>query len=153
MDRDLEILDKIYNEPDNFLSRVYQELKRAQRYLNFVSYAIIDAQKLEVNGNGPGHNNNTELFDKLRIHIRNSIRQTDIVSGFNKGKLSVLLVETNKDGAGTVKNRLQESIKYFLHEAVESPLNWKVNIDTGSFPDNGNTPNSFYDFINKTLTE
>jgi len=153
MDRNLEILDNIYNKPESFLSRVSQELKRAQRYLCFISYLNIDAQRLGTSEEDKVQTPNMELLDKLRLHIRKSIRQTDVLSGFNNGRISVLLVETNKDGAVLVKNRLNDSIKYFLREVVESPLNWKVVIHAGSFPDDEHTPNSFYDKISSTLTK
>ena len=153
MGSDLEVMDEICDKPDYFLSRVNQELKRAQRYLSFVSYLNIDTQKLGSNEEPVINMQNPDLLNKLRKHIRKAVRQTDLISGFNNGKLSVLLVETNKEGAEIVKNRLRDSIKYFLHEIVESPMNWKVNIDSGSFPGNESTPNSFYDRINAMLSE
>ncbi len=153
MDKETRLIDRIYSAPENFLSRVSQELKRAQRYLSFVSYLNIDTKHLGVNEDSSNGGISLEVYDKIRQHIRNSIRQTDIVSGFQDGRVSVLLVETNKPGAEIVRNRLQQSIKYYLHEIVESPMNWKVNIKTGSFPDDEHTPNSFYQKINSTLSE
>ena len=152
MDNDIKILDEIYSQPENFLSRVNQELKRAQRYLNFVSYINIDTNRMNVTDNLPVNGQNLELFNKLRLHIRKTIRQTDIISGFVNGKISLLLIETNKTGAEIVKKRLQDSIKYFLHEIVEAPQNWKINLNAGSFPDDEHTPNSFYDKLNSSLS-
>lgn len=153
MDNELKLTDQIYGAPENFLNRVGQELKRSQRYLSFVSYLNIDTKRLGINDDISESNLQLDIYDNIRQHIRNSIRQTDIVSGFIDGKISVLLIETNKPGAEIVRNRLQQSIKYYLHEIVESPMNWKVNINSGSFPDDEHTPNSFFDNINSTLTE
>lgn len=153
MEKEIKLIDDIYSTADNFLSRVNQELKRAQRYLSFVSYLSIDTKHLGINDEIASGNSSLQIYQKIRQHIRNSIRQTDIISGFYNGKVSVLLVETNKPGAEIVKNRLQQSIKYYLHEIVESPMNWKVNIKTGSFPDDEHTPNLFYKKISSTLAE
>jgi GGDEF domain-containing protein len=152
MDHEWDVLDEVYSKPENFLSRVNQELKRAQRYLSFVSYLNIDTQKLGLTDDTAVNMQNPDLLNRLRKHIRNAVRQTDLISGVTNGKLSVLLVETNREGAEIVKDRLRESIKYFLHEVVDSPMNWKVNIDSGSFPGDENTPNSFYDRINTALS-
>lgn len=152
MEHDIEILDEVYSKPENFLSRANQELKRAQRYLSFVSYINIDTNRLNITDNVPVNGQGLEIFEKLRQHIRQTVRQTDIISGFVNGKISLLLVETNKSGVDIVKQRLQESIKYFLHEVVESPPNWKININAGSFPDDEHTPNSFYDKLSSAVS-
>ncbi len=151
MDCEIEMIDELHVNKDNFLARVRQELKRAQRYLNFVSYINIDTTKYSKTSEAENTNPNSEFYRKLRKLLRKSLRQTDIISGFNKGNICILLIETHKDGANKVGDRLQETIKYFLHEMFNSPLNWKVNISLGSFPDDENTPNSFYDRINSSL--
>ena len=151
MDREIEMIDELHSNKEHFLARVQQELKRAQRYLCFVSYINIDTAKYNKTGEVENTSSNTEFYRKLRKLLRKSLRQTDIISGFNKGNICILLVETHKDGANKVGNRLHETIKYLLHEMFNSPLNWKVNISSGSFPDNENTPNSFYNRINSIL--
>jgi len=151
MNKEIDTLDEIYRHRANFLSRAGQELLRAQRYLNFLSFVRIDTKAVntanDIKTNDPG----TEAYRKLKLHIRSSIRQTDIISGFSNGTICVLLIEANKEGVELVKNRLQESIRYFLHEVFDSAMNWRVNISTGSFPDIDNTPNSFYEKLSTAL--
>ena len=151
MDQKFEALDNLHCNNDYFLSRVQQELKRSQRYLSFVSYINIDTTRFNKSGEIENTSPNNEVYIKLRKLIISSLRQTDIISGFNNGKICLLLVETQKDGADKVKQRLQESIKYFLHEMFNSPLNWRVDMNIGSFPDDENTPTSFYEIINSTI--
>jgi GGDEF domain-containing protein len=151
MTSDSEILDKVYNVNESFLARANQELLRAQRYLNFVSYAMIDTSHLAKTGEIEGLNPSTEFYKKLRKHIRVSLRQTDLISGFKDGRICVLLIETSGDGIKVVTERLQESIRYFLHELIKSPKNWRVEIHTGSFPSNDATPNTFLQKIKTDL--
>lgn len=152
MDREVEILDEVYNSRDNFLARVGQELKRAQRYLNFLSYIDVDTSRLDKSGEIDTSHPDSEFYKKIKKHIRSCIRQTDIISGFNNGKICLLLVDTPRKGAEVVKQRLQQSIKYFLREIVNSPLNWRMVMKSGSFPDEGITPNSFYEKVNSVLS-
>lgn len=152
MDLEIEILDKLYNSNDNFISRASQELKRAQRYLDFLSYLTIDTSHLDDNDIGDSRSGN-EFYRKLRRHIRTSVRQTDIISGFNNGKICILLVDTPGEGAMTVSNRLQDSIRYFLHEIINSPKNWKVEIKANCFPTDTATPSSVLDVIRSVLTK
>jgi hypothetical protein len=152
MDLEIEILDKLYNTSDNFIARASQELKRSQRYLNFVSYLSVDASHLDKSDFGDA-NSETDFYRKLRRHIRKSIRQTDIISGFINGKICVLLVDTPTEGAGIVTQRLNDSIRYFLHEVINSPKNWKVEIKSACFPADSSTPNLFLDDIRGILSK
>lgn len=152
MDKEVEILDDVYNTRDHFLARVGQELKRAQRYLNFLSYVDIDTTRLHKSGEVEFSNQNSEFYKNIKRHIRSCVRQTDIISGFNDGKICLLLVDTSRKGAEVLKKRLQQSIKYFLHETVNSPLNRRMVIKSGSFPDEGITPNLFYEKISSILS-
>ncbi len=152
MDKEVEILDEVYNSKDYFLARVDQELKRAQRYLNFLSYIDIDTTRLQKSGEVEFLIQDSEFYKKIKKHIRNCVRQTDIISGFNNGKICLLLVDTSRKGAEVVKERLRQSIKYFLHEIVSSPLNWRIAIKSESFPDDEITPNLFYKKISSSLS-
>ncbi|NLI16121.1 MAG: diguanylate cyclase [candidate division Zixibacteria bacterium] len=151
MDLEIEILDRLYNSTENFMSRTSQELKRAQRYLDFLSYLIVDTSHLK-NIEFDNSRSGNDFYRKLRHHIRISIRQTDIISGFNKGKICILLVDTPAEGATAVERRLQESIRYFLHEIINSPKNWKVEIVSNCFPTDNATPSSVLDNIRSALT-
>jgi len=152
MDKEVEILDEVYNTRDNFLARVGQELKRAQRYLNFLSYIDIDATRLNKKEDVDISRTDSEFYRRIKKHIRSCIRQTDIMSGFSNGRICLLLVDTPRKGAEVVKQRLQQSIKYFLHEKVRSPLSWRTVIESGSFPDDEMSPNSFYEKVNSFLS-
>lgn len=151
MEPENDIMDELNTKKDFFLSRVMQELKRAQRYLSFVSYINIDASRFNKASEIDSTSANIEIYRKLRMFLHSSLRQTDIISGFHDGKINILLIETHKEGAGIVRNRLQESIKYFLHEMFNSPMNWRVEIHHGSFPDDENTPNIFYERIESSF--
>ena len=153
MNKKIDTLDEIYSRHSNFLSRASQELLRAQRYLNFLSFVRIDTKAVNTANDLKANTPETGAYRKLKQHIRTSIRQTDIISGFNNGTVCVLLIEANKEGVELVKNRLQDSIRYFLHEVFDSAMNWRVTISAGSFPDIDNTPNSFYEKLNTALAD
>lgn len=153
MNKEIETLDEIYSQRVNFLSRANQELLRAQRYLNFLSFVRIDTKALNSGTDIKNGSPDIEAYRKLKQHIRSSIRQTNIISGFNQGTICVLLIEANKDGVDLVKDRLQESIRYFLREVFDSAVNWRVTISSGSFPNIDSTPNSFYEKLDIALAD
>ncbi len=135
MKNDLEILDRIYENSDNFLARASQELKRAQRYLTFVSYLSLEGMEVVLD-------TDPEFPANLRRHIRSSIRQTDIISGLNNGRLCILLVETGIEGAEIVGRRLEETIRMFLKDSETAQPRRRITINKGSFPDNQTSPNT-----------
>jgi len=128
------------------------ELKRSQRYLSFISFINVDTTRFLKSGELPDPSPNNEVYRRLRQLIKGSLRQTDIISGFYDGKICLLLTETGREGADKVRFRLQDSIKYFLREVFDSPMNWRVEMRVGSFPENGTTPNSFYDSLRDGLS-
>jgi hypothetical protein len=79
--------------------------------------------------------------------IRKSVRETDIVSGFEKNKLGLLLFETPLDGAYCLTKRLGERIKDFVSGSVKTPQRWQVPMEVVSFPEKESSEETFLSSI------
>ncbi len=117
--------------------RTNQELKRAERYCEFLSLVMIDIASLtrfpqKVN---KSRQDFCEIQQELENIIRKSVRETDVVSGFEDNRLALLLSETPREGANCLCDRLREGIKAFASNLIKVPHSWEVPVEIVSFPD------------------
>jgi len=131
-------LESLQRAHSIFLQRVKQELKRAERYCEFLSLLVIDfsgLQKFPLKNHLKNLGAKPQFWDELEKWVRKNVRETDIVSRIEKDKLGLLLAETPKEGANNLAKRLKESIKSQLEHLFQAPSQWMVPVDIISFPD------------------
>jgi len=134
---DLDNLNFFFKSHKNFSLRAMQELKRAERYSEFVSLILIDLEKWL----GPLSKREKEVFrsgnweKELYDLVTRETRQTDVVSGLEKNKMALLLTETSPEGAKLLAKRLTEEIALFLAAERKKLLDPKVLMKIVSFPD------------------
>lgn len=145
------ISDKdLYRPHQMFCLRAQEELKRAERYSDFLSLIMIDITSLIKFARKYGMQNFAvpkELLENLERIIRKTVRETDIVSGFEKNRLALLLFETPLDGANSLAKRLGGEIKDFVSGSVKTPQQWQVPMEVVSFPERENSEETFLSFI------
>ncbi len=136
----------LYRPHQIFGLRAREELKRAERYSDFLSLVVIDITSLVKFARKYGVRNFAfpgEFLESLEAMIRKSVRETDLISGFEKNKLGLLLFETPLDGANSLVKRLGEKIKDFLSGSVRTPESWQPPIEIASFPEEENSEKTF----------
>ena len=141
---------ELYRPHQIFGMRATEEIKRAERYSDFLSLIVVDITSLLKFARKYGVQNFVfprELLENLEQMIRESVRETDIVSGFEKNKLGLLLFETPLDGANCLAKRLGDSIKDFVSGSVKTPQRWQVPIEVVSFPEKENSEETFLSSI------
>ncbi len=139
-------LDDFFRSFKHFGLRARQELTRAERYCEYLSCLTItmtSSGRISEAAEILNYHNQQEMLEGLRRVIKRSIRQTDVASGFDENRIALLLVETPRNGAKALSNRLQENIQNFLLSNVASEEDWKVSFTIVSFPDNVNTKEDF----------
>ncbi|MGB2697235.1 MAG: diguanylate cyclase [Candidatus Zixiibacteriota bacterium] len=141
---------ELYRLHQIFGLRAKEELKRAERYSDFLSLIVIDITSLIKFARKYGVKNYDfprELLDSLEKTIIKSVRETDIVSGIEQNKLGLLLFETPLDGANCLTKRLGEKIKDFVTGSVRTPQTWQVPMEVASFPEKENSEETFLSFL------
>lgn len=134
---ELDNLNYIFKSHKNFSLRAVQELKRAERYSEFVSLILIDLEKWL----GPLSKKQKEAFrsgnweQELYDLVKRETRQTDVISGLENDKMALLLTETSNEGAKLLAKRLTEEIALFLAAERKKLLDPKALMKIVSFPD------------------
>ena len=133
-----EETDQFYKRHRNFGLRAKQELKRAERYCEFLSLLVVDLSSLAKFAKGgamKSYQRVETFFEELERLVKGSVRETDLVSGVEDQKLLLLLSETPKEGAKSLSKRLGERVKYFVSSTLKTPPGWQVPMNILSYPD------------------
>ncbi len=133
-----EEMDQLYKNHHNFGLRAKLELKRAERYCEFLSLLIIDLSslfKFARRGALKSYRRMEVVSQELEVLIQRSVRETDLVSEVQDHKLFLLLSETPKEGARSLAKRLGERVSYYISNAVKTPPGWQVPMNIFSYPD------------------
>jgi GGDEF domain-containing protein len=122
----------------DFASLVRYELKRSERYCSFVSLLSIALGSLDerLERKFPADDVGADCFvDQLFRAIKSAVRATDIVSSISRDRVGLLLVETPRDGAVVLAQRLRDHLSHFFDHAGKVTSGVDIRIEVGSFPD------------------
>ncbi len=130
-----------FDEATHLLSQSYferrfaQELRRAERYCEFLSLVLIDTSSVLSDQSSKMK---ARVLEGLGNLIGDTIRATDILTSLGKGRLVLLLTETPKEGALRLAKRLSEKIaRTTLPEELKLLKDGVVNVGIASFPEDG----------------
>lgn len=137
-------MDRIYGDPQAFKARALEEIRRARRYATFVSLVAVDMAHIDSVDELENFGNFGDFMTSLRKLIRVSVRETDLLSIAGANKVLILLMDTPREGALALAERLKKSLRYFMCDNIKSPLNWRVPIKEYSFP---NAPEDELDIV------
>lgn len=119
-----------------FERRLAQELRRAERYCEFLSLVLIDVSSVLVEQSSQ---RKAKVLKSMGGLIGESIRATDILASLGKNRLALMLTETPKEGAFCLAERLSEMISSTtLPEELSAFQGETINIGIASFPEDGN---------------
>ena len=133
-----EEMDQFYKKHRNFGLRAKHELKRAERYCEFLSLLIVDLSSLSKfarRGALKSYRRMEVLSQELEALILKSVRETDLVSGIEDHRLLLLLSETPKEGARSLAKRLEERVKHYVSNTLQTPPGWQIPMNIFSYPD------------------
>jgi diguanylate cyclase (GGDEF)-like protein len=110
------------------------ELSRAQRYdLNF-ALIIIDIDNFKDINDTFGHPAGDEILKKVSLHIKNALRESDIVSRYGGDEFVALLPETTKEDTKIVGERIRQSI---VEKKLGGNIPIHISVGIAAYPDDG----------------
>lgn len=103
-------LTQLYNK-DYFRQRLNEELRRAVRYAEPLTVAMIDMDGLKPINDTYGHPVGDAVIQAVGAAIRNSSRQPDVPCRYGGDEFAVILPETNKTQARVMTERILRSLQ------------------------------------------
>ena len=114
------------------------ELKRAERYRNFLSLLVLNLSEFLSTAGRRKINSLEEtgqFMDAIVKRVKQAARETDFVSNMDNARLVMLLPETDHNGAQVAGERFQELVSEFLAEFLQSNYDFSIPLEISCFPD------------------
>lgn len=129
-----------------------QELKRAERYCSFLSLLTLnvdftDDLQFPIQTETGVFLKIDDLQDELHRIICKTLRETDYASGFESGRIGILLVETSRDGAEVLLKRLKSVLDYLLDSISVDLTKLEYRSLIVSFPNEGANRQDFQEVL------
>lgn len=113
------------------------ELKRAERYRNFLSLLILNlseflatAGRRKIDSPQKARQFITQAINR----IKHGARETDIISAIGNSRLVLLLPETDQDGAAVAADRFRDLVSELMSEILDSDYDFKIPLEVTCFP-------------------
>jgi diguanylate cyclase (GGDEF)-like protein len=103
-------LTQLYNK-DYFHQRLNDELRRAVRYAEPISVAILDMDHLKTINDTFGHPAGDEAIKAISAAIKDTVRQSDVPCRYGGDEFIVILPETSKAQACAFANRVIRAVR------------------------------------------
>jgi len=114
------------------------ELKRAERYRNFLSLLVLNLSEFLTNAGRRKMASSADVdrfMETVVNRVKLEARETDMISPLDNDHLVMLLPETDQLGAKAAAERFQDLITDFMSEFLGSDYEFNVPLEISSFPD------------------
>ena len=134
-------LTKLYNYR-YFDDQLNHELTRAKRHDLNVSVAMLDLDYFKSYNDTHGHPAGDYVLKKIGRLLHSNIRKIDIAARYGGEEFALILIESDKDAAATVANKIRDLIEKYPFKNQNTQPNGKITVSMGiaSYPEEANNP-------------
>jgi len=136
-----------------FKKCITDEFYRADRYNHPLSFLIADIDFFKHYNDTNGHQAGNVVLNKIAQIIKSNTRPSDINARYGGEEFAVILLETSKQGAGIVAEKIRSQIESTQFEFGEKQPNGKLTITIGvaAFPEDANSVEELIEYADKSL--
>ena len=136
-----------------FKEQLNQEIIRSRRHNTNVSIAMIDIDFFKNYNDNHGHPAGDLVLKTIADLLHNNIRKIDVAARYGGEEFALVLVETDKQAASFVANKIKNLIENHEFEYEETQPNGKLTISMGvsTFPDDAATADELVKMADQRL--
>ncbi len=116
-----------------FQERLFEEIKRSQRYETPLSLLISDIDHFKKFNDTYGHQQGDIVLKETARIFRESLRRTDVPARYGGEEFAAILPETELENAAKVANRLRRRIEEHAFPGQEETLHVTVSVGVAQF--------------------
>ncbi|MFZ5515097.1 MAG: diguanylate cyclase [Candidatus Zhuqueibacterota bacterium] len=136
-----------------FKEQLFHEITRAKRHNIDVSIAMIDIDYFKNYNDTHGHPAGDLVLKKIASLLHSNIRKIDVAARYGGEEFALILVETRKDAAGIVADKIRNLIGQHRFNFEDTQPNGKLTISMGvaTFPEDATMPDTLVTVADKRL--
>jgi diguanylate cyclase (GGDEF)-like protein/PAS domain S-box-containing protein len=130
----IDDLTGIYNHRF-FIQQLNLEVERQKRYPTLLSLLMIDIDYFKHYNDTNGHLAGDQALRAIAMLIQHGVRQTDIVARYGGEEFSAILINSGKEGAKEIAERVRRNVAEtrFPNESFQPNEDLTVSIGVGTF--------------------
>lgn len=119
----------------HWLERFSQEFERSKKFKYRFSFLMIDIDHFKSCNDRYGHLVGDAILRGVSERIKENIRQVDLIGRYGGEEFSVILTETDRDGALLAAERIRRAVEEECIKIYDESLNISVSIGIAIFPE------------------
>jgi two-component system cell cycle response regulator len=139
------------NNHRNFQEMLAKEIERTRRYGTSISLLLMDIDHFKRFNDTYGHPVGDLVLKEIAACIRKSIRINDLPARYGGEEFTVILPETNEQGASIIAERIRSTIENHVIISLDRELRVEVSIGVASYPLMATTQQQLIDNADKAL--
>jgi len=118
-----------------FIHQLTMEVDRQKRYPSPLSLLMIDIDYFKNYNDANGHLAGDQVLKAISLIIQNAVRQTDVVARYGGEEFCAILINTNKEGALAIAERVRRNVAEtsFPNEKVQPNGDLTVSVGVATF--------------------
>lgn len=134
-----------------FLERLDEEIKRSTRHNLHLAFLMVDIDHFKHCNDNFGHLTGDAVLREIAKIIKAGVREIDLVGRYGGEEFSVLLPDTDKEGAREAAERIRISVDKHRFQAYDETVKTEVSIGVASFPEDSVVAQSLIDKSDQAL--
>ncbi len=134
-----------------YLDRLKEEIGRSKKFnLNF-SFLMIDVDHFKDYNDRYGHLVGDAILKEISQTIKENIRQIDLLGRYGGEEFSIILTETDKEGARFAAERIRQSIEEKNFRVYDEDLKMTISLGISVFPADSQESGALIDKADQAL--
>lgn len=118
-----------------FLERLREELNRSKRYSFPFAFLMLDIDDFKKCNDTYGHLVGDVVLRDIGQIMRSCVREIDLIARYGGEEFSILLPETDREGARMVADRIRKRVEDNAFRAYDETLKITISIGVAMYPE------------------
>jgi diguanylate cyclase (GGDEF)-like protein len=119
------------------MERFNEDIERSIKFKYSLSFLIVDIDHFKDYNDRYGHLVGDTILKEVAKTIKESIRQIDLLGRYGGDEFCVILIETDKEGAGFAAERMRQAVEGKQIRVYDEDLKITISIGISTLPGDG----------------